>query len=155
MTKNDKETRIERVVIALTLVSPLQKFWQEALQLAAESRAELHALLLEDARWLRAASLPFTDEIPRLGGAPVKFTMTRARQLQDEATQRIRQELERLAAEGRRELSFEVLPESNSRRISDLARNAQCIVIAPEGVAGQPAFDEIRKLGCRVILIRE
>ena len=154
MKTTDNENRIERIVIAVTLVSPLQKFWQEALQLVAQSRAELHALLLDDAQWLRAASLPFTREISRLSGLPAEFTITRARELQDEATRRVQAELQRLAAEEQHELSFEVLPESDRQRIRDLASGKPCVVIAAEELAEQPEFEEIRRLGCRVIIVR-
>ena len=155
MTKPDNRSRVERIVIAVTAVSPLQRFWQEALHIVAESRAELHALFLEDARWHRAATLPFTREISRLSGTDADFTAERAAELQNQAVERVQRELQNLAAEQRHELVFEVLPEADRQRIMDLASGTRCVIIAPEAVARQPEFKQVRKIGCRVIVIRD
>ena len=155
MTKSNNRARVERIVIAVTCVSPVERFWQEARQIIAESRAELHALLLEDTRWHRAASLPFTREIPRHGGADADFTAQRAEQIHNQSIERIHKELQVLAKEQRKDLEFEVLPDSDSQRIMDLVSGARCVVIAPEAFARRPEFEEIRKIGCRVIVVRD
>lgn len=155
MTRNNDTARVERIVIAVTALSPVSRLWQEALQLLAHYQGELHALFLEDTQWLRAASLPFTREISRLSGVDVDFTVQRARDVHDEAVRRVRRELTQLAHEQRRDLAFEVLPETDRQRIRDLAAGAGCIVIAPAALAQHGEFEEIEQLGCRLILIRD
>ncbi len=105
-------------------MTPLQRIWQEALQLIAESRAEVHALFLEDARWHRAATLPFTREISRLSGSSADFTSRRADDLHREAIERAQAELKALAAEQRHELQFEVLTEG--RQAAPVGSCRQC-----------------------------
>ena len=155
MTKSEQETRISRVVIAVTELAPVQQRWGEALQFLEESRAELHALFMEDERWHRAASLPFTREISRVSGMGVDFTLQRAVAVHKAAISRAQQQLQQLAAEAEHELAFEVLPESDRERIRDLVAGAQCVVIAPAALADQPVFKELMELGCRVLLIKE
>jgi hypothetical protein len=155
MTKSNNRTHVERIVIAVTCVTPVQRFWQEARQFITESRAELHALLLEDARWHRAASLPFTREIPRHGGTDADFTAQRAEEVHKQSIERIRRELKDLAKEQRKDLEFEVLRDSDRQRIMDIVSGARCVVIAPETFASRPEFEEIRKIGCRVIVVRD
>jgi hypothetical protein len=155
MRKSEQEIRIDRVLIAVTELAPVQQMWGEALQFLDESRAELHALFVEDQRWHRAASLPFTREISRVSGMAADFTLQRAIEVHREAVNRAQQQLHQLAAEAERELSFEVLPETDQERIKDLVAGAQCVVIAPAALADEPAFKELMELGCRVLLIQE
>lgn len=154
MRKIEQETRIERVVIAVTELAPVQQMWGEALQFLEQSRTELHALFVEDQRWHRAASLPFTREISRLSGMDTDFTLQRAIEVHEEAIDRAQKQLQQLAAESDHELAFEVLPESDRGRIRDLVADVQCVVIAP-ALADQPVFNELQKLSCRVLLIEE
>ncbi len=153
--RKSEETRVERVVIAITELAPVQLMWGEALQFLEESRAELHALFVEDERWHRAASLSFSREISRVSGMGVDFTLQRAIEVHEEAIDRAQRQLQQLAAESEHELAFEVLPESDQERIRDLVAGAQCVVIAPAALADQPVFKELQELGCRVLLIEE
>lgn len=155
MRKSEQDPRIDRVVIAITELSPLQQIWGQALQFLEESRADLHALFVEDERWHRAASLPFTREISRVSGLDADFTLQRAIEVHKEAIDRAQQQLQQLAAESEHELAFEVLPESDQERIRDLVADGQCIVVAPAVLADQPVFKELQELGCRMVLIKE
>jgi len=139
MRKSEQEKRIERVIIAVTELAPVQQMWGEALQFLDESRAEIHAVFVEDERWYRAASLPFTREISRVSGVTADFTMQRAIEVHEEAIDRTQQQLQQLATEAEHELAFEVLPESDQERIRDLVAGTQCVVIAP-ALADQPLF---------------
>jgi len=100
MRKSEQEKRIERVIIAVTELAPVQQMWGEALQFLDESRAEIHAVFVEDERWYRAASLPFTREISRVSGVTADFTMQRAIEVHEEAIDRTQQQLQQLATEG-------------------------------------------------------
>lgn len=155
MTKSERKQRADLVVIAITELAPVQRIWRAALQFIEESRAELHALFVEDERWHRAASLPFTREISRVSGADADFTVQRAIEVHKEAIDRAQRQLQQLAAESERELAFEVLAESDQKRIKDLVANGDCIVIASEVLAEQPVFRELQELGCRIVLIEE
>ena len=155
MTTSERKPRADLIVIAITELAPVQQIWRAALQFLEESSAELHALFVEDQRWHRAASLPFTQEISRVGGEYVDFTLQRAVEVHKEAIDRAQRQLQQLAAESRRELAFEVLPETDQNRIRDLVANGDCIVIAPAVLAEQPVFRELRELGCRLVVIEE
>ena len=120
-----------RVVIAITESSPLEALWRAAMKLMSESPAELMALFVDDERWRRAASLPFTCEVSRIGGAVADFTVQRAEQVNKEAIARMQHRIEQLASNADLSLGFEVLPESDQKRINELVGSDQNILIAP------------------------
>jgi hypothetical protein len=153
MRKSEQQPRIDRVVIAITEFAPLQQMWGEALPFLEESRAELHALFVEDERWHRAASLPFTREISRVSGTHADFTLQRAIEVHKAAVDRVRQHLQQLAAESQKEFAFEVLSASDQERIRELVADGQCIVIAPAVLATQPIIKELQELRCRIVLV--
>jgi len=150
MSKTDDKARI---VIAVTELTPVRQLWREALQRLRESQAELFALFVADDRWRRAASLPFTREISRLSGMDADFTLRRASQVHEEAINRTRYRMQKLASEANLALMFEVLPESDQQRIRELVAGSQNILIAPSFITGRPLFAELQKLDCRIVLI--
>ena len=155
MAKNNQQTDITRIVIAVTEFAPVQSLWRDALQQIRQSRAELRALFRADDQWHRAASLPFTREISRLSGVDMDFTSQRAKEIHKEAVERAQRQLQQLAAEANRKLAFEVLPESDQNRVRDIATERPTILIVPSELAKRPIFEELEKLGCRVDLIRD
>ncbi len=142
-----------RIVIAVTETSPVQTLWRAALDRLREAPAEIVALFLADDRWHRVASLPFTCEISRIGGSIAAFTLQRAEQLNAEAVRRARRDIERLAAEANLALAFEVLSETDSNRIAELAGGSRNVIIAPSFIITQPIYAHFSRLGCRVELI--
>lgn len=150
MSRNSETTRI---AIAVTESSPVKQLWRAALAHFSDSQAELTALFVADDRWHRAASLPFTCEISRIGGAVADFTVHRAEQVSNEAMMRAQRLMEDLAAEAGLALGFEVLSESDQERIRDLIAGAQNILIAPSFMTGRPIFAQFEKLDCRIVLI--
>ena len=155
MAKNNQQTEITRIVIAVTEFAPVQSLWREALQHIRQSRAELLALFLADDQWHRAASLPFTREISRLSGVDMDFTSQRAKEIHKEAVERAQRQLQQLAAEANRKLAFEVLPESDQNKVREIATERPTILIVPSALANRPIFEELEKSGCRVVLIRD
>ncbi|MGI9248013.1 MAG: hypothetical protein ACR2QI_03305 [Woeseiaceae bacterium] len=153
MGTSKQDSRVERVVIAITELAPVQLLWREAQQFLKESRVEIHALFVEDERWHRAASLPFTREISRISGVDADFTIQRAIEVHKEAINRAERQLQQLAAEAKHELAFEVLPELDQKKFRDLAADVQCAVIVPSVLVRQPIFEELKALGCRIVLI--
>jgi len=157
MTKSKRESGTRRVVIAITELAPVHTVWREALQHLQESHAELLALFLADDHWHRAASLPFTREISRLSGTNVDFTSQRASEVHKQTIDRAHRQLKELAAEANREVAFEVLPETDKKRIREFVAKTetQTILIAPRMLASRPLIAECSKSGCRIVLIND
>lgn len=151
--KTKKSDHKRRVVIAVTESSPLSALWREAMSLIGESPADLMALFVDDQRWHRAASLPFTREISRLSGAVAEFTAQRAEELNREAIERVQQQIEKLAAEAKLALAFEVLPESDQTRIEELVGKAENILIAHSFIKSRPIYTHLTRCKCRILLI--
>jgi hypothetical protein len=120
-----------RVVIAVTDTTPVARIWEAALHLLRESPADLVALYVEDDRWHRIASLPFTREISRSGGVPVEFTRQRAEQVSRERAARVQELIEKLAAKSNLEPAFEVLSESDAGRLREFIGSHENILVAP------------------------
>ena len=142
-----------RVVIAVTESSPLSALWREAMILLHETPAELVALFVDDDRWRRAASLPFTREISRLGGAVADFTVQRAEQVNKEVITRTQRRIEKLASQADLTLKFEVMPESDQKRIEELVGSGQNVLIAPSFIKARPIYAHLTRLNCRIQLI--
>ncbi|MDH4107512.1 MAG: hypothetical protein OEW35_04290 [Gammaproteobacteria bacterium] len=142
-----------RVFIALTESCPVPRLWQAALEQLRESPAELTALFVVDERWYRAAELPGTLEISRLSAAPFAFTRERAEAICREAAARTRRDIERMAAEARLRLRFEVLREATPALLADLLAGEQGLVIASSQFRLQPAYTLFEGLRCRVLLV--
>ena len=150
MTKTDDRLR---VVIAVTESSPLSELWRAAMKFMSESPAELVALFFDDDRWRRAASLPFTREISRIGGPVADFTVQRAEQINKEAITRMQHRVEQLASKADLTLEFDVLLESNQKRIKELVGTGQNVLIAPSFIKTRPIYAHLTRLDCRILLI--
>ena len=57
-----------RAVIVLTESQSLTALWRAALSSADQPAQDVVVVFLDDERWQRAACLPFTCEISRIGG---------------------------------------------------------------------------------------
>jgi hypothetical protein len=152
MKKSEGRKKL-RVVIAVTETSPLSALWQAAMNLMSETPAELVALFVDDDRWRRAASLPFTREISRVSGATADFTVQRAEQLNREAITQTRIRVEKLASKADLALAFEVLPESDQDRIKELVGADQNVLIAPSFIRTRPIYAHLSRLDCQILLI--
>jgi len=150
MTKTDDRLR---VVIAVTEASSLMALWHAAMKLMSESPAELVAFFVDDDRWRRAASLPFTREISRIGGAVADFTVQRAEEVNKEAITRTQHRIEQLASKADLALEFEVLPESDQKRIEELVGTGHNVLVAPSFITTQPIYAHLIRLDCRILLI--
>ena len=142
-----------RVVIAVTETSPVARLWDAALRLLRESPADVVALYVEDDRWHRAASLPFTREILRSGGLPVQFTRQRAEQVSRERAARVHELIQKLAAESNLELVFEVLREADTTRLREFIGSRENILIAPSFMSNRPIYAMLSEMNCRIELV--
>ena len=153
-TKKTKKTDDRlRVVIALTESSPLDVLWREAMKLMQDSPADLLALLVDDERWRRAASLPFTREISRISGAVAEFTPQRAEELNREGITRMQSRMQELATKAHLAVRFEVLPESDRERIRKFIGAGRNILIAHSLIRGRPIYTHLSQCDCRMLLI--
>jgi hypothetical protein len=148
-TRSDKR----RIVIALTETSPVPRLWRAAMARHAESPADLLTLFLQDERWLRAASLPFTREFPRSGARPVEFTHERAREVGMETAKQAKRLIEQLADKAKTQVSFETLLEPDRGRLIELVGEYQSILIAHDAITALPIYVHFIELGCRIELI--
>lgn len=146
------ETKL-RVVIAVTETSPVPPLWEAAMQLLRESPGELVALFVEEDHWHRAASLPFTREISRVGGATAEFTQQRAEQLHKEAITKARQLIQQLAQEADVSPDFTVMSESDAARIGEMVGSTSYVLVVPSFISKRPIFAQLTKLDCRILLV--
>lgn len=148
MKKSDDRVRI---LIAVTETSPVAELWQAAVE-RHDHNAELVALFVSDDRWHRAASLPFTREISRLG-AVADFTRQRADQLYKESVARIRRRIAELAEQSDLAPAFEELSEKNPARLEELAAGTQSVLIASSLITRDPIYTRIARLDCHIELV--
>lgn len=141
-----------RILVAVTEATPVQALWR-AVQSRRSGACDVIALVVADDRWQRAASLPFTREIPRLGGAGANFTRQRADELRREAVSRLRQRMAALAAGTDVVLAFEELSEGDAGRLEELAADERSILIASALITREPIYARIARLKCRVELV--
>jgi hypothetical protein len=142
-----------RVVIAVTETTPVPRLWKAALKLLRESPADLVTLYVEDDRWHRVASLPFTREILRSGGVPVEFTRQRAEQVSRERATRVRELVQKLAAEANVKPVFEILSESDAERLREFIGSHENILVAPSFISTRPIFTMLSEMNCRIELV--
>jgi transcription antitermination factor NusG len=150
MAKNEMRLR---VVVAVTETTPIARLWEAALRLLRESPADLVALYMEDDRWHRVASLPFTREILRSGGVPVEFTRQRAEQVSRERAARVQELIQKLAAESDVKPAFEVLSESDAERLREFIGGHKSILVAPSFISTRPVYTILSEMNCRIELV--
>jgi len=150
MSSNDEKFR---VLIAITETSAVDALWQVALRHLDNEASELTAVYVSEDRWHRAASLPFTREISRVSGANADFTLQRAKQLHDEAVERARLLVNKLASDAKLKPTFEVLTGSDVTRIRQLLEGSGNLMIASSIIGRRPLLAEFEKLGCRIELV--
>ena len=142
-----------RILLAVTDTEQVATVWQAAMKQFRDTAAELHALFVDDDRWRRAASLPFTREVSRLSGADADFTAQRAEEVNKDAVTRARRCIEQLAAEADLAFVFEVLPESDERRVAELAAGGRSVLIAPSILTRRPVCAHFARRDCEILLI--
>lgn len=149
MTATSERTRI---VLAVPESSRVDRLWAAAEEAIRGIEAELVVLLLSDDRWQRAASLPFTQEISRIGGRYSAFTRQRAQRIASEAIARTQTALSDLAGKARLQCSFCALSESQPDSIHEFVA-AGTVFVAPSSIKGLSLYASIEKSGCRIVLV--
>lgn len=141
-----------RIVLVVTEASPVDRLWAAAEEAIRGTEAEVLVLLLSDDRWVRAASLPFTQEISRIGAKVSAFTHQRARQIASEATARTQTTLQELAGRAKVSCSFRALSESEPDHIREFVA-ASSLFVAPSTIRTLSVFASLEQSGCRMVLV--
>jgi len=151
MTKDTSNTR--RVMLAVTEASSLQDLWRAAMEHMAGEPAELITVFVRDDRWRRAASLSFTEEVSRVSGRSMNFTLQRAEEVDRDAASRMQGRLQQFATDAEIQLAFEILAEHDATRIHDFVRSESDLLIAPSLFKGRPFYSELARLKCQILLV--
>ncbi len=142
-----------RILLLLTEQSPLQQLWQVVEQHLAGTNSEVVALFINDERWHRAASLPFTREFSRLSGTHRDFTVQRAAELNQEGISQVEARLRELATSAESQPTFEVLTEREANRIGSYVRVEMDLLVAPADLRNREAFGELARLSCQILFV--
>lgn len=148
MTRNQPEMR--RVLVAVTEANSVPDLLHEVTEHLADHAAELVLVFVNDDRWRRAASLPFTREILRISGVSTDFTSTRAEQVHQEAIDQIVSLLRQVAIDARTKFIFETIAEQEVVKIHDLLTSEADVFVAPSSLRERPIYKEITRLKCRI-----
>ena len=149
--KTNNDTR--QVVVAVTEASPVRRLWRTALSMARDSQSELTVLLLQDDRWHRAASLPFTREISRFGDRDADFTLQRAEALSTEAVRRLHAAAQQLAAESEVRCTIEVVTRTETSRASAIVAGRRSVLVASSIIKELPVFALLERQDCEIVLV--
>jgi hypothetical protein len=141
-----------RVLVAVTETSPVAELWRAVLSRHGTA-TEVVALFIPDDRWQRAASLPFTREVSKLGGTMADFTRQRADELNRQSVLGMHRRIKALAAEADLTFAFVELSQRNDKRLEELAAHAETVLIAPALITRDPIYRRISRLRCQIELI--
>jgi hypothetical protein len=150
-TSNTNDLR--RILLAVTETSPLTRLWSVVSEHIVDTRGELITIFISDDRWHRAASLPFTREISRIGRTNVKFTPKRAEQIDKDVVDRTRLQLQRLADEADLQFVFEVLRDQQTTQLHELVSVEHDVLIVPSYLRSWPVYAEFARLNCQILLV--
>src|SRR5210317_1878145 len=151
--ETSKTNDLRRILLAVTETTPLTRLWGVVAEHLVNTRGELTTLFISDDRWHRAASLPFTREISRIGRTNVKFTSKRAEQIDQDVVDRTRLQLQRLADEAELPFVFEVLREHQASQLHELVSVEHDVLIIPSNLRGWPVYAEFARLNCQILLV--
>ncbi len=149
MTSNDRT----RVILAITETAPIDVLWQVVSKWASSPATEVVAVFVAEDHWHRAASLPFTREIARVGGSTTDFSPQRAEHVHRTAIARARKLIEKLASSTNRTVDFRVLSADQDDAVYDLVDERTEVIIAPSLIKRQPVYAELTRLKCRIELV--
>ena len=143
-----------RVVIAVTETRSLTNLWHVALRSTQRPATEVVVVYIDDERWQRAAFLPFTCEVSRIGGSVADLTPERAAQIGEQAVEETRRHIEQLASHTNLAHAFEVLTPSNHERLADLV-SSDSLVVLPLLLSRSPLVRRLERTGCRILTVAE
>jgi hypothetical protein len=151
---------LRRIVVAFDSTGRAAPAGTISLKLAAELRAELHGLFIEDLELLRAAELPFTRMISISGSPAVAVTVESMAQTIRIAAERIRADLSARAREAKVDWSFDVRRDVFPRALLEAAGSADLLLAGPRQPrpgrrSAGPGTMEPGPLGPLIVLLDE
>lgn len=148
------DTRSDRkVFLAVTERSALPELWKAVEEELHDACVELVTLFVNDARWHRAASLPFTQEVSRIGGSRRAFTPQRAAQVESQILGWIWRQVRELAEGTELKITFEILTEHEAGWLRNVTSTEEDIFIVPASLRTGPLHPELSRLTCRVLFV--
>lgn len=150
---NNKVINRSRILLVVTDTSPLRRLWQAVEEQLSGTCTEVLALFVDDERWRRAASLPFTREVSRVSGTDRDFTARRAAQIDRDTVGRVQARIQALATNAELQFAFEVLSKYKMKQIHDFVRVEGDVLIASSNLKNQPISNELTRLNCRTLFI--
>ncbi|MGB5256957.1 MAG: hypothetical protein WBN44_06855 [Woeseiaceae bacterium] len=151
MTKNSGE--FPRIFLAVAEANSVPVLWRAVTEHLRDEDTEILTMIISDDRWRRAASLPFTREILRVGGKTAEFTVTRAEQLDKTTLAVIQQRIRQHARNTNVRFVFETLSEHEAVRIHDPLPRENDVLIAPTSLKGRPFHKHLATLKCRILFV--
>jgi nucleotide-binding universal stress UspA family protein len=125
-----KETRINRILVALDASAANQNILRGGITLASYFHSQLNVLFIEDADLISAAELPFVREVvvygSSSGGAIDVAKMERSIQLQ---STRLRKLVASIAQQNQIEIAFDVLRGNVARTLCEVSSQTDLLVI--------------------------
>jgi nucleotide-binding universal stress UspA family protein len=140
MSEASPQSVARRILVALDASPYGLAALEEAANLAAELRAELQGLFVEDVNLLRLACLPFVREITFSTAAPRQLDQLEMEQALRARADRIRQVLASRAHRASIEWSFEVTRGHVTRASLAAASEADVVFMGRESPTRAPAF---------------
>ena len=123
------------------------------MELLGGRSAELISVFVSDNRWRKAASLPFTQEVSRVGGSRSNFTRERAEQVDRDAVERTQGQLRQLAADSKIQLTFATIGDHEGARIREYVTSDADVLIVPSFLKRMPIYAELTRLKCRIEVV--
>jgi hypothetical protein len=142
-----------RVFLAVTERSALPELWKAVEEQLEDACAELVTLFVNDARWRRAASLSFTEEVSRVNGTRRDFTPQRAAQVDEHISGWIQRQVRELAEGTELKITFEVLKEHEAGWLRNVASMEEDVFIVPASLKAGPLNTELSRLTCRILYV--
>lgn len=140
-------------MLVVTESSPLPRLWQVVEEQLSGARTEVVALFVNDERWRRAASLPFTREVSRVSGTHRDFTAQRAAQIDQDIVGGVQARIRELATNAELQCVFEVLSETEAQQIHDFVRVEGDVLITSANLESQLISTELTRLSCRTLFV--
>lgn len=152
--------RIRRILVALDASADSLAGLEAAVQLAADLRAELLGVFVEETDLLRAGELPSTREVTLFEGEPRELNPADLERQIRAQGKRARQALEAAADRARVSWSFRILRGRPARELAAAAEEADLVTVGATGRApwrppGSTVRELIRSLGRPVLVLRQ
>ena len=137
-----------RVIVTVDAQSHLPPTIELAVALAASRQSALHGVFVEDVDLLSVAQLPFTQEVPLLGGQPRVLDNQQLQRSLDKLASQFQQLLERRAEHFSLVCSYSIV--RGRKHALELGESAHADIF----IVGQPGRDQLRSVRpLRILLL--